>query len=100
MSWRRPPELVIAASTPGYFARIASATRLPIADSLQARRVAQDVDALRPDHLVAQHRGVGVGLVDDRLHVGRGATPRFLATRVAAPAQATSPFLTISWATE
>ena len=31
---------------------------------------------------------------------GRGATPRFFATRVAAPAQATSPPLTISWATE
>ena len=32
-------------------------------------------NALRADHLVAQHRRVGVGLVDDRLHVGsRGDT--------------------------
>jgi hypothetical protein len=30
----------------------------------------------------------------------RGVTPMFLATRVAAPVQATSPFLIISWATE
>ena len=32
-SWRRPPELVYAASTPGYFNRMASVTMLPIADS-------------------------------------------------------------------
>ena len=31
---------------------------------------------------------------------GRGATPRIFATRVAVPAQATSPPFTISWATE
>jgi hypothetical protein len=31
---------------------------------------------------------------------GRGATPRFFATRVAVPAQATSPSSTISCATE
>ena len=55
---------------PGYFARIASAIMLPISDSLQPRRIAQDVVDLGADHLVAQLGGLRVGIVDDRLHVG------------------------------
>ena len=69
-SARRPPELVYAASTPGYFSRIASATMLPIADS--NRRVGARLmsNCWVPMTLVAQDRGLGVGLVDDRLDVG------------------------------
>ena len=62
-------EFVYAASTPGYFSRIASATMLPIADSLEPCRVPLDVDRLRTDHLVAQTARLCVGIVDDRLHV-------------------------------
>ena len=83
MSARRPPEFVIAASTPGYLARIASATMLPIADSLQAGRVAQDVGRLRPDHLVAQDRPSRRSPASTIAWTSaRGATPMFLATRV------------------
>ena len=49
---------VYAASTPGYLSRIASATMLPIADSMQPGRVALDVDRLGADHLVAQDGGL------------------------------------------
>ena len=70
MSWRRPPEFVIAASTPGYFARIASATRLPIADSLRRvgsrwmSTVCVPITWLRSSAVSA------FALVDDRLDVG------------------------------
>ena len=41
----------------------------------QPARCPQDVDRLRADHLVAEHRGLGVRLVDDRLNV-RPRAPR------------------------
>ena len=69
-SARRPPELVSAASTPGYFAAHRVGDEVAHRRLAQARRVAQDVDRLRADHLVAQRRRLGVGRVDDRLHVG------------------------------
>ena len=72
-----------------------------MSDSCRRAGVAPDVATLwLPMTDVAQQRGVGVGLVDDRLTSARGTTPRFFAVRVAAPVQTTSRPRTIIWATE
>ena len=97
---RRPPELVMAASTPGYLARMASATRLPIADSL--RRVGSR--RMSPVWVpITWLRSTAVSALAASTMActsARGATPRFLATRVAPPAQATSLPFTMSCSTE
>ena len=54
---------------------------------VQPGRVAQDVVGLRADHLVAQHRGLRVGVVDDRLDVGTSRD----AERLGDPGRAAGP---------
>ena len=70
MSWRSPPEFVYAASTPGYLARIASATRLPISDSKS--RVGARMMSLSCVPITWLRRTAvwAFAVVDDRLHVG------------------------------
>ena len=92
--------MVYAPSTPGYFRRIASATMFPIADSFSrvgARRMSIDwlpITWFRSTAVLA------LALSTIALTSARWATPRFFATRVAPPAQATSPPLIMSWSTE
>ena len=83
---RRPPEFVYAASTPGYFARIASVTRLPIADSKSRVGCAQDVDGLRPITLLRRTAVLAFASSTIACTSLRAGTPRFFATRVAPPA--------------
>ena len=99
-SCRRPPEFVNAASTPGYFARIASVTRLPMADSnsrLGARRMSTDCV---PITLLRSTAVSAFALSTIACTSARAVTPRVFATRVAPPAHSTSPPLTISCSTE
>jgi len=42
---------------------------------MEARRVTQNIKGLRPDHLVPQHRCLGVGVIDDGLDIRLLATP-------------------------
>jgi hypothetical protein len=100
MSARRPPELVSAASMPGYLSSIASARRLPIADSFKrvgSRRMSTDwlpITWLRSTAVSA------LGRSTIACTSAREATPMFLAVRVDVPAQTTSDPRIISCATE
>ena len=82
-SARRPPELVYAASTPGYLPRIASATMLPIADS--NRRVGARLMSNCWVPMTLLRRTAVWALASSTIAwtSARLATPRFLATRVA-----------------
>ena len=88
---RRPPELVAAASTSGYFSRIASATMLPISDSLESGRVAQDVVDWVPMTSLRSTAVCSFASSTIAWTSARGLTPMVVASRVAPPAQATSP---------
>ena len=100
-SARSPPELVYAASTPGYFARIASATMFPIADSSSRVGARLMSAACVPIDAVAQDRRLGVRVIDDRLDVAPLRDTRGPSRSASqAPVQATSPRRTSSWSTE
>ena len=86
---------------PGYFPQHRVGHHVAHLGLVQPGRVAQDVVGLRADHLVAQHRGLRVGVVDDRLDVGHG--PRRRASwRPGSPRRPTPRRrrCTISWSTE
>ena len=100
MSARRPPEFVSAASTPGYVASIASVTRLPIADSDSRAGSRRMSPCCVPITAVRSSSVSAFAASTIACTSGREATPRFFAVRVAVPAQATSPPLTMSCATE
>ncbi len=89
-----------AASTPGYFSRIASVTMFPISDSWS--RVGARVMSFNCVPITWLRSTAVSAFASSTIAAtsARAATPRFLATRVAPPAQTTSPPLTISWSTE
>ena len=99
-SARRPPEFVIAASTPGYLSRIASVTRLPISDSCRRVGSRRMLFACVPMTWLRRTAVSASALSTIACTSARGATPRFFAVRVAAPVQTTSLPWMSSCATE
>ncbi len=84
----------------GYLPRIASATMLPIADSSSRVGARLMSNCWVPMTLLRRTAVWALASSTIAWTSARLATPRFLATRVAVPAHATSPSRTISWATE
>src|SRR4051794_41784594 len=92
MSWRRPPEFVRAASTPGYLARIASATRLPMFDSFKRSGLSRLRSTLWvPITLLRSTAVSALALSTIALTSARWGTPRFLARRGAGPPPGAAP---------
>jgi hypothetical protein len=100
ISARSPPELVMAASTPGYLSNMASATRSPTADSCNRVGSLRMSAVWVPMTLLRSTAVSALASSTMACTSARGVTPMSLAIRVAPPAQVTSPSSTMSCSTE